>query len=246
MAMQQYAFLLLVAVLGAEAARKLTRRHKAREHMNATSGDYLVFLEVYSIGSLSSSSAVPVLEGEEAPEGFDEVGGQDAGGGGLFELYHSEFTICPSSGFAGSGLARLQAWKGSDRYHLLPTWWWESHDNDCKLLAYGGSRNSDQCSGIILRDQKISARYSPIRTAKLDRAWKYFYGFSDLSAEALKGRMCEGGCGANWAGASYNPLTNNCNTMTATGLECIMGLSGKLPKLGVSTGLGPKCSICPA
>ncbi len=41
-------------------------------------------------------------------------------------------------------------------------------------------------------------------------------------------------CVSDWAGRSYNPLTNNCNTYTSTILKCVYGLSDAKPHLGVS------------
>merc|ERR1719203_1649556 len=240
MAAAQKLYALLAFASSAAQGVRLARR--ADSVSASLLGDsHFVFLEVYSVGGLSWGANVATLEGEEAPAPSEAAPQFNP-----FEFYHSEFMICPRSQWTEEEQRELIDGKGSSSYKFLEVEWWERQEKNCVLLAYGGSSRTDSCSGIILTDQKLSERYSPIRNAKMDRVWKYFYGVTGMTSVDLRSIMCQGACGELWAGASYEALWNNCNTMISTGMECVLGLSRSLPNLGLSTGGSPKCDICPS
>lgn len=154
-------------------------------------------------------------------------------------LYHSEVLVCPRMP-AGSGGWRRKLAGEPAPFLAVDERLWDSSTVECMELAYGGNSDRAPCSGVMLRNQSLSARKALISNVEQGIVWKYWYGTGTQSGEEALQRFC-GSCGKSWAGLRYRLLSHNCNTFTSSILHCVYGLSQKKPGLGISDLVNVDC-----
>lgn len=144
--------------------------------------------------------------------------------------------------------------------------WSQQTNTQCVQLGYGGATCPANCCGSPHGSQNINyalnSRQAVIGNAMGDAKQLYLYGVSDsisgmdayravcvddtkttTTTTAADDNQILPSCVSHWAGADYNPLTNNCNTFTSTILKCVYGLSDDKPNLGISDMVNVVCPM---
>ena len=167
-------------------------------------------------------------------------------------IFHTEVLVCDRSGFAPDDQTLLDDKVASlEDFVELDENWWTTQTANCVEFGYGGAMCNEHCCGVPHHDAQknfpLNDRRAVISNADTSQKSLFLYGVSTaLDGEAAYHRLCDHKCWSNWAGTDYNPLTNNCNTLTSTVLHCVFGLSEKKPNLGPSDMVKVTCDKCPA
>jgi hypothetical protein len=216
-----------------------TRRITADSDVSSGSGaqEYLVFFEKFNMkkGPMLAVSSSSLLETNTTVPKI---------------VYHSEFIVCAKSQFSNGDLSMLtkgiqqKTNKKKQFLELKPEWWSTKKKIRCQGLTFGMSSAKHMCSGTMDIDQSLADKYTPMSNFDPNTVVKYYMGSTNMDKESIYKSMCNKKCGPQWAGNKYNVLKNNCNTFAGTVTKCILKLSPKLPKLGLSNMGKPKCNKC--
>jgi hypothetical protein len=170
----------------------------------------------------------------------------------LNSIFHTEVLVCSQDGFSSEDQNLLDdKIQSFTDFVVMEESWWSSRTANCVEFGYGGSSCSDHCCGVPHGEKETSfplnQRRAVISNADTTQKSLYLYGTSgNLNGETAYHRLCDHTCWSNWAGTDYNPLANNCNTLTSTVLHCVFGLSEKKPNLGPSDMVTVTCDKCPS
>ena len=166
-------------------------------------------------------------------------------------IFHTEVLVCFQDGFSAEDQKMLNAKIQSlTDFDEMDEEWWSKITANCVEFGYGGSYCSERCCGVPHGDKEtnfpLNERRAVISNADTTQKSLYLYGTGGkFDGESAYHRLCDHTCWSNWAGTDYNPLTNNCNTLTSTVLKCVFGLSEKKPNLGPSDMVTVTCDKCP-
>lgn len=202
---------------------------------------YFVFLEVYMLAGTDAagmwSAAVGALKGENVA-GLVQVGENATEELAAGAFWHSEVTICPRSELVEADqkyLVELMKSQWIQNYAEVPVAWWQKRTGvSCHTVSFGGRDSDEDCSGVSYDDKLLSDRKAAIANADVEKAYKYFYGTADKSAQEVYEHFCVSSCAKLWSGKQYHPITRNCNYFASNVLKCAEGLSQSTPWLTVS------------
>jgi len=169
-------------------------------------------------------------------------------------LFHTEVLVCPKQEFSAQDQSTLDQFAAvalQEDFVQIEETWWSDRTVNCVELGYGGSPCATSCCSVPHTHAQLSyplnARSAVIDNADCTKKTVFLYGTGQFGGESAYKALCDRHniCWSHWAGADYNPFTNNCNTFTSTVLSCVYGLSEKKPDLGPSDMVTVKCHCRP-